>query len=246
VAASVRAVAPTISVGLLTADLMALGAAIRTLEQSAVRLLHFDVMDGCFTPMMTFGPPLIKAARTSLLKDVHLMIEDPLDKAADYVAAGADIVTIHVESAPRHVHRVLQHLGTMANANDAERGVMRGIALNPGTPLETVEPLIGEVELILLLAINPGWGGQKLLPAALDRVRVLKDMVAGRGVLVGLDGGVTRGNIEVVAAAGADLIVTGSAVFDGKDVLANAAAMLAAVNGVGGSSMPAGQDSTIS
>lgn len=227
-----RQLAPTISVGVLTADLLALGADVASIEQAGVKVLHVDVMDGCFTPAMTVGPPFIKAIRTPLLKDVHLMIEEPLGKVADYVAAGADIVTVHAESCT-HIHRVLQFLATLANANDPARGIARGVALNPGTPLEVLEPLLGEVDLVLLLAINPGWGGQSFLASTAGRVARVRDLAArmGRPILVGIDGGVTRQNIGMVAALGADLVVTGSAVFDGKAAPANAAFMMAAVRG---------------
>jgi ribulose-phosphate 3-epimerase len=224
--------APTISVGILTADLMALGADLMRLEGTGVPLLHVDVMDGCFTPMMTVGPPLVKALRTPLLKDVHLMISDPLEKLADYVSAGADVVTVHVESCT-HVHRVLQQLGTMKNANDAARGIVRGIALNPGTPLEAIEPLIDEVDLVLLLAINPGWGGQRFIPATMDRIARARRLLeaAGRRVLLGVDGGITKENIGSLAGTGVDVVVTGSAVFDGKAPTENARYMLAALRG---------------
>jgi ribulose-phosphate 3-epimerase len=225
-----RQLAPTISVGVLTADLLALGSELRSIEQAGVQVLHVDVMDGCFTPAMTVGPPFIKAIRTPLLKDVHLMIREPLGKVADYVAAGADIVTVHAESCT-HIHRVLQYLGTLTNANDPARGIVRGVALNPGTPLEVLEPLLGEADLVVLLAINPGWGGQSFLASTVGRAARVRGLAAatGRPVLVGIDGGVTRQNIGTVAAIGADLIVTGSAVFDGKAAPANAAFMLAAV-----------------
>ncbi len=226
-AAFLRSDSPILSVGILTANLADLGSEVRLLERSGVRLVHFDVMDGCFCPMMTLGPPVIKAVRTSMWKDVHLMIADPLDKVRDYVAAGADIVTVHVESC-LHIHRVLQMLGSMKNANDPERGLIRGIALNPGTPLDTVEPLLDEVELILLLAVNPGWSGQPFLPSAPVRVRKLRQMIAasGKDILVGVDGSITRANVAEAAAAGADLIVTGSAVFDGKSPQENVSFML--------------------
>ena len=224
--------APTISVGILTADLMALGADLARLDDTGVPLLHVDVMDGCFTPMMTVGPPLVKALRTPLLKDVHLMIRDPLEKLADYVSAGADVVTVHVESCT-HVHRVLQQLGTMQNATDAARGIVRGIALNPGTPLEAIEPLLGEVDLVLLLAINPGWGGQRFIPATIERIARARRLLeaAGRRVLLGVDGGITKENIGSLAGTGVDLVVTGSAVFDGKAPTENARYMLAALRG---------------
>jgi len=224
--------APTISVGILTADLMALGADLARLDGTGVPLLHVDVMDGCFTPMMTVGPPLVKALRTPLLKDVHLMITDPLEKLADYVSAGADVVTVHVESST-HVHRVLQQLGTMKNANDAARGIVRGIALNPGTPLEAIEPLLDDVDLVLLLAVNPGWGGQRFIPATIGRIARARRLLeaAGRRILLGVDGAITKDNIRSVAGTGVDLVVTGSAVFDGKTPTENARYMLAALRG---------------
>lgn len=224
---AIREAAPTISVGLLTADLLDLGGQVALLEQSGARLLHFDVMDGRFCPALTIGPPVLKAIRTSLVKDVHLMITDPVHKVADYVAAGADMVTVHAE-ADRHIHRVLQELGAMPNANDPARGLVRGVALNPGTPVESLKPLLEQVELILLLAINPGWGGQEFgveTPRRLARARRLIEE-SGRDILLGVDGGITRRNIGDVAKLRPDLVVTGSAVFDGKAPADNARFML--------------------
>ncbi len=221
---------PVISVGILTADLLALGSELALLQRAGVKVAHVDVMDGCFCPMMTVGPPLIKALGTTLLKDVHLMIDEPMNKVADYVAAGADILTIHAEACS-HVHRVLQQMGLMKNANDPARGLVRGVALNPGTPLQVLEPLLDELELILILAVNPGWSGQKFIPSARVRIETAKRMIAGSSheILVGVDGGITRDNITDVVAMGADLIVTGSAVFDGKAPEGNAQFMLEAV-----------------
>lgn len=227
---SLRDATPTISVGMLTANLLSLGSEVSLLEKTGVKLVHVDVMDGCFCPMMTVGPPLIKAIKTSLLKDVHLMIEEPLEKVADYVAAGADIVTIHPEACS-HVHRVLQKLRTFTNVNNAERGIVRGVALNPGTPVEALEPLLDEVELLVLLGVNPGWGGQKYIPSTTCRIARARRLIvdSGREIILGVDGGITKENIAEVAATGADLIVTGSAVFDGKTPEANARFMLEAV-----------------
>ena len=221
---------PAVSVGLLTADLLSLGSELSLLERAGIGVVHVDVMDGCFTPVMTVGPPFVKALKTPLLKDVHLMIREPLATLADYVAAGADIITVHQESCT-HIHRVLQALGTMTHAADPARGVVRGLALNPGTPIETIEPLLPEMDLLVLLAVNPGWGGQKFIPATFDRMARAQAMIAasGRRIVLGVDGGVTRDNIASIAAAGAELIVTGSAVFDGKSASTNAAFMLKAV-----------------
>lgn len=222
--------APTISVGVMTADMMNLRSEVGILEQTDVRLLHFDVMDGCFIPMMTVGPPFIKAVKTSLLKDVHLMVLDPIDKIQQYVDAGADILTVHVESGP-HPHRPLQIMGKLTNANDPQRGIVRGVAINPGTAVETLEPLVDEVDMITLLAINPGWGGQQFIDSTRRRLGRVRQMIAesGRDILLCIDGGVTKSNIGEVAALGADIVVTGSAVFDGKAPAENARFMLDAL-----------------
>ena len=187
---------PTISVGILTADLMHLTEELAELEKSEVQFLHFDVMDGCFCPMMTAGPPFIKGIRTRLFKDVHLMVQDPLEKVGAYVAAGADVVTVHAESC-LHIHRVLQHLGTMTNAADPERGLVRGIALNPGTPLAVLDPLLDELDMITLLAINPGWGGQSFLESTFSRITQVQEIIAnsGRKIALCVDGGITKKNI---------------------------------------------------
>lgn len=224
-----RESAPVVSVGVLTSNLLCLGQEVALLERSAVKVVHIDVVDGCFCPSMTVGPPVVRAIRTPLLKDVHLMITEPLEKVADYVAAGADIVTIHPEACA-HVHRVLQKLGSLTNVNDERRGIVRGIALNPGTPLEVIEPLLSEIELILLLAVNPGWGGQRFIPETNKRITRVQQMIAseGKDILLGVDGGINRENIGAVLATGVDLIVTGSAVFDGSNAGANAHYMMAA------------------
>jgi len=210
--------APLITVGVASADIMNLGAALQPVEAAGAQLLHFDIMDGRFCPQLTFGPAMVKGVRTPLLKDVHLMIQEPEAVVADYVKAGADLVVVNVEST-RHVHRVLQIVGQMENANDVSRGVLRGVALNPGTALSAVEPLLGDLDAVFLLAVNPGWGGQGFIPATADKLRRLVDLVRGSGreVLIGLDGGITQENIAEVAALGADLIVAGSAVFKGND-----------------------------
>ncbi len=225
-----RAAAPTVSVGVVTANLLSLGSEIELLERTGAKLAHIDVMDGCFCPMMTVGPPFIKAIKTSLLKDVHLMVEEPLEKVAEYVAVGADIVTIHPEACAQ-VHRVLQKLGQLTNANDPARGIIRGVALNPSTPLEVLDPLLEEIEMVSVLAVNPGWGGQKYIPATNGRIARVRRMVAdsGKDIILCVDGGITKDNITAVAATGADLIVAGSAIFDGKTPEANARFMLEAV-----------------
>lgn len=229
---TLRTIGPTVSVGMLTADLANLGRDVAVLEGTGVGVVHFDVMDGCFCPATTIGPPVVKAVQTSMIKDVHLMIEAPLHKVADYVAAGADILTVHIES-DRYVRRVLVELGAMENANDPARGIVRGVALLPSTPVAAVEPVLDLVGYVVVLAVDPGWGGQKFGSPTPERVAELQALIAssGRDILIGVDGGVTKANIGEVAATGADLIVTGSAVFDGVDPDGNARFMLQALAG---------------
>jgi ribulose-phosphate 3-epimerase len=226
---SIKESTPTISAGIISADLLNLGSQVSALEKAGMRMLHIDVMDGCFVPQMTVGPLFIKALKTSLWKDAHLMIQEPLTKVADYVVAGADLITVHLE-ADTHIHRVLQQIRLAAAA--ASRDVVRGIALNPGTPLETLEPLLDELEMVLLLAINPGWGGQKLQPSSQKRLARLKEMIASHGKLIlsAIDGGITRENILEVGRWRADLVISGSAIFERGAIAENATFLLNALH----------------
>jgi ribulose-phosphate 3-epimerase len=228
---AIREQGPTLSVGLVSADLMALGVDIGRLERAGATVAHVDVMDGHYVPMLTVGPPFIRAVRTSMWKDVHLMVREPLASVLDYVAAGADLVTIHPDACT-HPHRVLQQLGTMASVRDPQRMVARGVALNPGAPIEMLDPFLGDVEMLTVLAINPGWGGQTWLPGTMARIAAVRDRIAasGRQILIAVDGGVTTNNIGLLAGSGVDLVVTGGAVFSG-DLAANVRAMTDALRG---------------
>jgi ribulose-phosphate 3-epimerase len=231
--ARLRSLCPTVSVGILSADFMALGTELARLEKLGVGMIHVDVMDGCFCPRLTVGDIYVHSLKTQMLKDVHLMVQEPLDKLDHYVDAGADLITVHVEAAV-HIHRVLQRLGGMEHSAGPERGVVRGLALNPGTPLEWLTaPLLDEVEMISLLSVDPGWSGQKFAPATLGRVARVKERIAasGKDILLCVDGGITRDNIAEVAEAGADIVAAGSAVFAGGAVEDNFRHMLEAVRG---------------
>lgn len=208
---------PHLSVGILTADLLRLGDEIAAVRDAGVELVHVDVMDGVFCPQTTVGPPVVRAIPECFVKDVHLMIDEPLEKVTEYVAAGAGILTFHVEST-RNPHRVLQRL--------ADTGVVRGIALNPGTPLEHVEPLLAELELLLVLAVEPGRSGQRFVPATEQKLAEARAMIGGREIALAVDGGITKENVEQVAALGVDVIVAGSAVFDGHSPTENARLMV--------------------
>ena len=206
---------------MLTADLLRLGEELRVLEEGGADAVHVDVMDGVFCPQMTVGPPFVKAIPDRFFTDVHLMVEEPLGKVGAFVEAGADAITFHVE-ATRHPHRVLQEL--------AGSGVARGVALNPGTPLAAIEPLLDELELVLLLAVNPGWSGQSFIPATGPRLAAARRLLAGREVALAVDGGITAANVAA-AAEQVDVVVTGSAVFDGVAAAENLRAMQLALAG---------------
>lgn len=210
-----------LSVGVVSADFLHLADDLDRLAEGGIGRLHVDVMDGVFCPQMTVGPSFVEALPDDFEVDVHLMIDEPLDKVDAYVDAGARIVTFHVE-ATRHQHRVLQRL--------AGRGVTRGVALNPGTPVTAVEPLLGELEFVLLLAVNPGWSGQSFIPSTPSRLRAMRKLIGGREVALGVDGGVTLENAGFVASLGADVIVAGSAIFAGGSVADNARTMLKAID----------------
>jgi len=187
-------------------------------------------MDGSFCPQLTAGPVLIAAAAsTGVPVDAHLLVDEPARFLPEVVAAGAAIVTVHAE-ASRHPHRVLSELTALS----AEvRPVIRGYGLNPGTPLAVIEPVLDYIDLVLVLAVSPGWPGQAPAPATALRVAAVRELVAGADhpVLVGVDGGVTLRNAAQVASWGADLVVSGSAIFDGRDPAGNLSTMLAALGG---------------
>src|SRR2546428_3229206 len=208
-----RGADPLLSVGITSADWMHMGDELARIERAGADDVHGDVMAGGLWPELTLGPPVIGALKTGLRKDVHLMIEEPLEKVRAYVDAGADVLTFHVESTS-HPHRVLQSLAVALGP-----GLKRGVALNPGTPVSAVEPLVEEAELVLVLAVNPGWGGQGFLPGTERRLEQAREIIerSGRKGMLGVDGGITRDNGGEGGRMGADLIVTGSAGFDGGD-----------------------------
>lgn len=201
-----------IAPSLLAADFTNLGRDVAAAEAAGARYLHLDIMDGHFVPNISYGPDVVKALRplTTMIFDVHLMITDP-DRYVDaFVAAGADLITVHAETCP-HLHRSLQNI--------REKGIRAGVALNPSTPLSVLDWVLPETDLVLIMSVNPGFGGQKFIPSALDKIRALRQMVDSRGlsVLIQVDGGINLDTAAAVAAAGADVLVAGSAVFGQTD-----------------------------
>jgi ribulose-phosphate 3-epimerase len=224
----IRQTAPQVSVGLMAADAMAYGQAIRSLEAADLHFLHFDIMDGVFCPQMTAGPAIVKAASTRMFKDVHLMIADPLAHLGVFIAAGADIIHVHAES-QRHLHRVLVEMDVVVAGNLSSRRILRGVALNPGTSVDCLRPVLHLVDVVTLLAVDPGWGGGGPDVALTDKIALVRKMAAELGVdpLLCVDGGITPETYPRVAALAPDVIVSGSALFKkGASVTENLRALV--------------------
>jgi ribulose-phosphate 3-epimerase len=202
-------VAPSI----LSADFSRLGEEIRAVEAAGADLIHVDVMDGHFVPNITIGPLVVEACRkvTKLPLDVHLMIENPERYVADFAKAGADYLTVHVETG-YHLHRLIQNIRE-------HKGVKAGVSLNPATPLESVDHILGDIDMVLIMSVNPGFGGQAFIPSAIEKIRRLRGMIESRKLRIDIevDGGVKPENAAEISAAGADILVAGSAVFGTKD-----------------------------
>ncbi|MFM2138525.1 MAG: hypothetical protein RJA57_832 [Bacteroidota bacterium] len=205
---------PLVAPSLLSANFLDLGSDCRMLNESAADWYHLDVMDGRFVPNISFGPMLVAFFRKATKKvcDVHLMIEEPERYAEAFKQAGADILTVHIEAC-RHLHRNLQQIRTL--------GMKTGVALNPHTPVESLHDILPQTDVVCLMSVNPGFGGQSFIPHTIEKIKTLRKMIRERGceTLIEIDGGVTLENAPSIVAAGADVLVAGNTVFRSSDPL---------------------------
>ncbi|MBU3178975.1 ribulose-phosphate 3-epimerase [Clostridium estertheticum] len=205
-----------IAPSILSADFSRLGEHIKQLDEYGADMIHIDVMDGMFVPNISFGTPIIKSIRklTRIPFDVHLMIEEPSRYVEEFVHAGADIITVHYET-DRHIDRTINYIKSL--------GVKVGVALNPATPVALIKHLISNVDMVLIMTVNPGFGGQKFIEYCSDKVKEVRELsnIYNKDIMIQVDGGIDESNIQGVVSSGANVIVAGSAVFKNDDIEKN-------------------------
>ncbi len=209
-----------VSPSILSADFAKLGEEVAAAEKAGAELIHIDAMDGHFVPNITIGPLVVKAIRnvTKLPFDVHLMIENPDNYIKEFADSGADLITVHQEACV-HLHRTLQYI--------KDCGAKAGVSLNPATPLCSIEPVLPYLDMVLIMSVNPGFGGQKFIPETLQKIKQLEEMINKRklNIDIEVDGGVTVDNVSEVDYAGADIVVMGSAFYNSEDYAATVKAV---------------------
>ena len=211
-----------IAPSVLACDFLNIGSEVQMLNESAAEWIHIDVMDGVFVPNISFGFPVLEAINKVATKvlDVHLMIEKPEQYITTFAKAGAKVITVHYEACP-HVHRTIQQI--------KDAGCLAGVAINPGTPVEVYQDIVADLDLALIMSVNPGFGGQKFIPNAINKTKRLAEMAAKAGnttLKIEIDGGVTMANAADLYQAGADVLVAGSFVFSSKDPMATIAELV--------------------
>jgi ribulose-phosphate 3-epimerase len=227
---SVAGRAPIVQIApsILSADFAALGRDIAAVERGGVDLIHVDVMDGHFVPNITIGPPVVRAIKRIATRplDVHLMIEDPDRYIDDFVAAGANMLSVHVETVP-HLHRTIGYIKS--------RGVKAGAVVNPSTPVGALEEIARDLDFVLVMSVNPGFGGQEFIPHTLEKLRRVRELLTAShsSAQIEVDGGIDEKNVRSVVAAGATILVAGNAIFGARDAEAAARALRAAAAGSG-------------
>ncbi len=213
-----------LSPSILAADYTILGEQIQMLDRAGAQYVHIDIMDGTFVPSISVGLPVVRSIRkcTDRMFDVHLMIEEPIRYIHDFADAGADIITVHAEAC-RHLDRTIETI--------KERGLIAGVAVNPATSVEAIRYILPKVDMVLIMTVNPGFGGQELIPYTVEKVREVRNLLqkTGNKADIEVDGGVSLSNVEELLSAGANIIVAGNAVFSG-DIEENVAGFLSILN----------------